>query len=123
MPSLLAKLGDTIGNAILPGMVVDVFRRYKGEGCKDLRTGILINVDLWRVWEVNAEQCGEMTPDQARKYASMFPDGRNLLNCENLRKWLLQEREWDIVRTIDSTPGGQDWLERTIARFRDGLWP
>jgi hypothetical protein len=120
---LLGKLGDTIGNAVLPGMVVDIFRKYKGPDCKDLRTGILINVDLWRLWEINAEQYGEMTPEKARDYAGMFPNGKQMLTCENLRKWLLQEREWDIVRTIDSTPGGQAWLERTIERFREGLWP
>lgn len=122
LDGLLGKIGNAIGDAIIPSLVTDYLRRYSGPGCCDLKTAIFRNIDIFELWIQYGESEGIIGVEQAIRMAKMAPNGRRLLTPENVRKWLTQERMFDIIKTIDEMPGGQKWFCWTIENFRKGLW-
>lgn len=113
---------NKIAESVVPTLVVDTIARYKGEGCRNLKLAIALDTDIFQLWVENAENEGIYDLETARRYAGMAKDARKLLTMSNVRQWLLQQGQADIVRVIDATPGGNDWLERTLEKFKIGLW-
>jgi hypothetical protein len=113
---------NKIAESVVPPIVVGAIAKYKGEGCRNLKLAIALDTDIFQLWVNNARDEGIYDLETARHYAGMAPDAKNLLTMSNIRKWLMQEGQCDIVRVIDDTPGGNDWLERILERFKEGLW-
>lgn len=118
---------QTAYEAVLPSVVVPLFRQYAGQGCKDLKIAILLNVDLYQIWVANAEAEKKRnprlwTPDEVRNVASRFRDAKGLITVENVRKWLKDQGCQDILLTVDTTPGGRAWLDKQVSRFKMELF-
>lgn len=113
---------NKIAESVVPPIVVGAIAKYKGDGCRNLKMVIALDTDIYELWVQNAQNEGIYDLDTARRYAGMAKDAKNLLTVSNVRQWLFQEGQADIVRTIDETPGGTDWLERTLNKFKEGLW-
>jgi hypothetical protein len=119
---MLEKLGNAVAEAVIPGMVTSAICNYAGDGCCNLKTAILLDIDVFQLWVENAEQEGITDLQSARKYARMAPSGKNLLTVSNVRRWFLEKGMTDVIRIIDGTPGGTEWFDKTIQAFRKGLW-
>jgi hypothetical protein len=122
MMDILGKMTEKIGTPFLRSLVVGYFQRYAGPDAKDLRTAIILDIDIWQLWCDNCESEGIYTPEQARAWAKMFPSGRNLLTVTNLKLWLQEENCQDILRILDKTAGSDEWLRFTLKNFTKGLW-
>lgn len=119
---ILDKMTEKVGTAFLRSLVVGYFKRYAGDGAKNLRTAIVLQMDLWQMWCANYECEGLYGPEQAKAWAKMYPSGKNLLTVPNLRLWLEDEGCREILYTLDNTPGADEWLRWTLNNFAKGLW-
>jgi hypothetical protein len=119
---MFGKLTNAVAEAIIPGLVTSAICKYAGDGCCNLKTAILLDIDVFQLWVENAEQEGVTGVDEARKWARMAPSSKNLLTTTNVRKWFMEKGMFDVIRTIDGTPGGTEWFEKTLMAFRRGLW-
>jgi hypothetical protein len=112
-----------VAESVIRPMVVELLDKYSGgSNCVELKKAIILNWDLYQIWLDNYRNEGVQGPEDARKWTAMAPSARGLLTPDNVRKWLLLEKKFDILRTIDTTYGGKDWFERTINKFREELW-
>ncbi len=112
-----------VAESVIRPMVVDLLDKYSGGcNCVELRKAIILNWDLYQIWLDNYQNEGVQGPEDARKWTAMAPSAKDLLTTDNVRKWLLLEKKFDILRTIDTTYGGKDWFDRTIKKFREELW-
>lgn len=114
-------------DAVLPSMVVPLFRRYAGPGCKDLKMAILLRTDIYTVWCDNAAEekrnnPAMMTPEDVRSIAKRFPGAKKHITSDRVRKWLHDQGCQDILVAVDATPGGRTWLERQVEAFKEGLF-
>lgn len=124
---IIDSLMGSAYDAILPSVVVPLFRKYAGPGCRDLRRAIQCDADIYKLWVANAVEEKKKipsmwTPDDLRSLASKFPQAKEHITAERVRKWLHDHGCQDILWTIDSTPGGRTWLERQVEAFKEGLF-
>lgn len=111
-----------VSELIVSNIVCGYLDRYSGKGCSNLRLAIQENVDLYQLWVDNASKEGVMDLNQARYWTRKFPGVKRMVTSSNVKRWLAEKKRRDIVRAIDETPGGQEWLEWQLGRFRSGLW-
>lgn len=122
MMDILGKMGEKIGTAFLSSIVVGAISKYAGDDCKNLRTAIALNIDIFDLWVKNYENEGLYGPDEARRWASMFPSGKNLLTASNVRIWMNEQGCSHVVEALNTIPGGDKWLRQTLDSFKRGLW-
>lgn len=115
---LLSGMSESVVSRIVCGYL----DRYSGAGCSNLRKAIQENVDLFQLWVDNASREGVMDLKQARYWTRKFPHVKGMVTSSNVKRWLVEKRRSDIVRTIEETPGGKEWLDWQLERFRSGLW-
>ena len=120
-PTKKPGLANRIAEPFIRPMVVSILDRYS-QDLEGLKGAILLNMDIYQLWEDKCEEEGVTSPEQARQWTRMAPDAKDLLTAQNVRIWLMREKKFGIINTIDSTAGGNEWLERTLKRFRDELW-
>jgi len=111
-----------VSERMVSSIVCGYLDKYSGAHCSNLRDAIQENTDLYQLWVDNASQEGVMDIKQARYWTRKFPKVQNMVTSDNVKRWLREKRRDDIVRTIEDTKGGEDWLEWQIGRFRSGLW-
>lgn len=111
-----------VSESVVSSIVCGYLDRYSGNGCSNLRSAIHGNVDLYQLWVDNASKEGVMDLKQARYWTRKFPKVQGMVTSSNVKRWLVEKRRPDIVHAIDETPGGQEWLEWQLGRFRSGLW-
>jgi len=119
---ILGKMGEKVGTAFLSSMIVGSISKYAGDDCKHLRAAIALNLDIFDMWCKKYEEEGLYGPDQARRWAAMFPSGKNLLTVSNVRIWLNEQECSHIVQALNTIPGGDKWLAWTLDNFKKGLW-
>lgn len=122
MRGMFDGIGDKIAEHVIPGMVCGYLRQYAGQNCQNLKVAICLNMDIFDLWVQNAEKEGIRTLADVQNMTRKAPKARNLVTTTNVRKWLLEEGMTDIIKTVDTTPGGTQWFEWTVMRFREGLW-
>jgi hypothetical protein len=115
-------LTAAIAEPIMQTMVVDQIKRYAGPRGEGLRIAICLNKDIYQLWVDNADAEGIQGIDQARTWTRRAPTAKNLLTSENVKEWLRCQKCSHLISIIETTPGGNAWLEWTVRRFRDGLW-
>ncbi|MGE5379308.1 MAG: hypothetical protein ACM3L5_00370 [Candidatus Saccharibacteria bacterium] len=97
-------------------------KRYSGPGCTNLRTAINQNVDIYKLWVENAKAEGVRGPREVRHWTRMFPHVERMMTPQNVKRWLREQGMENIARTVETTEGGEKWLEWQVGRFRTGLW-
>lgn len=117
-----AGLLSGVSESVVSSIVCGYLDRYSGDGCSNLRSAIQDNVDLYQLWVDNASREGVMDLKQARYWTRKFPNVKRMVTSSNVKRWLAEKKRRDIVRAIEETPGGQEWLEWQLGRFRSGLW-
>ena len=111
-----------VSESVVSSIVCGYLDRYSGNGGSNLRSAIHERVDLYQLWVENASREGVMGLDQAKYWTRKFPGVRKMVTSPNVKRWLAEKKRHDLVRAIDETPGGQEWLEWQLGRFRSGLW-
>ena len=115
---ILSGISEGVVSSILCGHL----KKYAGPGCADLRLAISQNIDLYQLWVENARAEGVRGPREVRSWTRMFPKVQYMMTTKNVKRWLREQGLESIVRTVESTEGGDQWLEKQLARFRAGLW-
>jgi len=111
-----------ISEGVVSSILCGYFRKYAGPDCTDLRVAIDRNIDLYQLWVDNARAEGVRGPKEVRTWTRMFPDVQYMVTTQNVKRWLREQGLDDIARTVETTRGGDKWLEWQIQRFRAGLW-
>ncbi|NLI73480.1 MAG: hypothetical protein GX369_01735 [Euryarchaeota archaeon] len=111
-----------VSESIVSNIICGYLDKYSGRECSNLREAIKENVDLYQLWIDNASREGVMGIKQARYWTRKFPKVKGMVTSSNVKRWLVEKRRHDIVLAIEETPGGQEWLEWQLGRFRSGLW-
>lgn len=107
---------------VVSGLLCGYLRRYAGPQCANLKTAIANRTDIYQLWVENAGREGIHGLREARFWSHKFPKVQYMVTPNNVKRWLRQEGLVDIVRTVESTPGGEQWLAWQLDRFRAGLW-
>lgn len=110
-------LNDVMAYSLLEGAVLGVFDCFE---LKDIHMAIRSNVDLWDAdWE---------DFEDVRTYFKALSKERtinrhgHLLTTENIIAWLMHpEARPDLANLIVNTPGGLEWLDGQVKRFREVL--
>jgi hypothetical protein len=111
-----------ISQGVVSASLCGHFKRHAGPDCADLRSAICQNVDLYQLWVDNARAEGIRGPREVRSWARMFPKVQKLMTPKNVKRWLREQGLSNIARTVETTEGGEQWLEWQLDRFRVGLW-
>jgi hypothetical protein len=111
-----------VSESVVSNIVCGYLDTYAGPRCNNLQRAICSRVDIYQLWVENASQEGIMDLRQARYWTRMFPQVRRMVTSQNVKRWLKAKRKYDIVRIIETTEGGDQWLEWQVGRFRSGLW-
>ena len=112
-----------IAEPIIARIVVNEITRYAGPEGKGLVIAICLNKDIFQLWVDNADAEGiEYNLESARGWAQKAPAAYKLVTPVNVKKWLCKNDCAHLVRVIETTVGGDAWLEWTVRRFREGLW-
>lgn len=115
---ILSGISEGVVSSVLCGYL----KKYAGPGCADLRVAICQNVDLYQLWVENARAEGVRGPKDVRSWTRMFPKVQYMMTTKNVKRWLREQGLDNIARTVESTEGGEQWLEWQVERFRTGLW-
>lgn len=111
-----------VSESVVSSIVCGYLDTYAGPRCSNLKTAIDSKVDIYQLWVENASKEGIMDLRQARYWTRKFPKVQKMVTPQNVKRWLKAKRKDDIVRIIETTEGGDQWLEWQIGRFRSGLW-
>ncbi|WP_019177273.1 hypothetical protein [Methanomassiliicoccus luminyensis] len=111
-----------ISEGIVSNIVCGHFRKYAGPRCCNLKRAIYDDVDLFQLWVDNAPREGVHGLREARQWTRGFPKVQYMLTPDNVKRWLMEQGMRDIVCTVESTEGGEEWLDWQIRRFRTGLF-
>ncbi len=103
-------------------MLCGYFKRYSGPQCVNLRKAIVNNIDIYQLWLDNARRERVWDLEEARRWTRLFPEVQNMVTPQRVKKWLKEQGLHDIVRTVENTSGGNEWLAWQVSRFRSGLW-
>ena len=113
---------SSLSEGMVSSILCSYLRRYSGPGCANLRTAISQNIDIYQLWVENARAEGVRGPGEVRQWARMFPHVQRMMTTQNVKRWLREQGLGNIARTVETTEGGEAWLEWQIGRFRTGLW-
>jgi len=108
--------------AVVSNILCNYFKRYAGPQCSNLHEAIVNNVDIYQLWIENARREGVWDLREAKRWTRMFPEVRRMVTPQTVKRWLREQGLHDIVRTVEGTGGGDDWLAWQVNRFRTGLW-
>ena len=111
-----------ISEGIVSNIVCGYFERYAGPRCCNLRQAIVEDIDLFQLWVDNAHREGVHGLSEARQWSRRFPKVQRMVTTRNVKRWLLEQGLDDIVYTVETTAGGEEWLDWQVKRFRTGLW-
>jgi hypothetical protein len=106
----------------MSGILCGYLRKYSGPDCRNLRTAISKNIDLYDLWNKNALNEGVHGPVEVRHWTKRFPQAKRLMTPQNVKRWLKEQGLEDIAKTLERTEGGEVWLTWQVDRFRSGLW-
>lgn len=112
----------SIGESFVSSIVCDYLKKYSGPHCVNLKTAIAQNVDVYQLWIDNAKREGVHTLNDARVWSQRFPKVQYMVTAPNVKRWLAERDLREIVRTVETTEGGEAWLKWQLERFRGGLW-
>ena len=119
------KLKDKVTESMLSRIIINVINNYAGEDGDDLRMGILLDVNLMKLWSENEAEAmndGVWGIERVRELASQFPDAEQLVTAENVMKWLDKEELFYITDIIKNTAGGMLWMEQQCYSIRNMLF-
>lgn len=120
---LLDGVTSKIAEPIIRRIVVNEITRWAGPRGDGLIGAICMNKDIFQLWvDKGAEEGVEYGLEDARGWAAKAPQAYKLLTSTNIKKWLSMNDCQHLVRVIEQTYGGDEWLDWTINRFRVGLW-
>jgi hypothetical protein len=111
-----------LSEGVVSGIVCDYFDKYSGPQCTNLQKAITTNVDIYQLWVDNARKEGIHDLNKARQWTHMFPKVQYMVTPLNVKRWLREQGLTKIIKTVESTDGGEEWLAWQVGRFRKGLW-
>lgn len=109
-------------NSYLPGVVCPIIQRCAGPNCRDLRVAILMNESLLLAYKKGAESQGLWDYESVKSAAKSYPKARRFVSGDKVMGWLKDKGHYDIIKVIETTPGGQQWLNRQIEDFKTDLF-
>lgn len=121
-PGVWDKVSAAFAEPVIQTMVVEQITRYAGPKGDGLKIAICLNKDIYQLWIEEGEREGIPGLDEARRWTARAPTAWKFLTPDNIKRWL-DEQGWHIyVDVIERTSGGDEWLDWTCKRFREGLW-
>ena len=119
---LFDPLIEMFVNSYLPGVVCPIIQRCAGPNCRDLRMAILMNESLLEAYKKGATDQGLWDYESVKGAARSYPKAKRFVSGEKVMGWLMDKGHYDIIAVIESTPGGQNWLNRQIEDFKTDLF-
>ena len=118
----LGAVGDGIASMLLSSVLVPLIVQFAGENNKDLKTAIMLDIDIIKIYQEQGHEATSWTWDRVRPIARKFKDKGNLVSVENVLKWLRDSGHGDVAKVVETEPGGTEWLEKTLKKIRRDLF-
>jgi hypothetical protein len=113
---------SSVSEGVVSSILCSYLQKYSGPQCRNLRSAIENNVDLYRLWTENAAREGVRGPREVRQWTRMFPHVQRMMTPQNVKRWLREQGLDQIATEVERTEGGEAWLAWQVERFRVGLW-
>ena len=105
---------SSIGEGVVSSIVCDYLKKYSGPKCSNLKLAISQNVDVYQLWIDNAKKEGIHGINDARVWSRRFPEIGTRSPARTVKRWLMDRDLREIVRTVETTEGGEAWLKWQI---------
>jgi hypothetical protein len=107
---------EVMAERVIRSKLVPLVRQYSGDGYRQLKLCILLNIDLLAAFKGQGG-VGGVSYDQVRALTRKFPSVQKVVTVENLRRWLEEDCP-EAVAVIDRAPGGWLYMQMLIDRVR-----